>query len=202
MRKLTVLILVIFSSCFLFGEAERLDDSSDVKIAAEKFTEKKGIYSTDGTKMIDVSEKDPAFVEVSFPAEWTIVKIFIITGKTTVESSLNGNKEVSSMCNFTLRTKTKYGDYKEIRRYTGNTSTKLEIKEKIKTNSLRIQLLPYREGSNKGFGSMKFEIWGYKGEAPKEEKIKIKTKEDASRALRKNQITSQEYMELLKSLPK
>lgn len=202
MKKLTVFMLVLFSSCLVFAEVERLDDASEVKITAEKFAEKKGVYSTSGSNMIDVSEADPAYVEVAFPAEWTIVKIFIITGKTTVRSSLNGNKEVSSMCNFMVKSKTKYDDYKEVRKYTGNTSTKIEIKEKIKTASLRIQLLPYREGSKESFGSMKFEIWGYKGEAPKEEKIKIKTKEDASRALRKNQITSQEYMELLKSLPK
>jgi len=201
MKKIIYGLFVIFAVSFVFGEEERLDTAKGVSVSMAKFKKEKGIYTT-GSKFIAVTESDPAFVEISFPEKWNITRIFIVSGKTKVHYDFDGVKEVSTMSNFMLKTKTQYGDYREIRRFTNNSLLELEIKEKIKTDALRIQILPYKDGWTDAFGTMAFEIWGYKGEIPKQEKVKINTKEDAKKALRLNEITAKEYTDLLKKLPK
>jgi len=197
-KVIMIFVVMLFASC-IYGEEERLDLAKETKITLAKFVDKTGFYST-GAAMVPTTEADPAFVELTFPEKWTIVKIFIISGKSKVTSSFNGVKEVSTMYNFTLKTKTQYGDYKEIRKFQNNTQTKLEIKEKVKTDTLRIQMLPYTDGRSETFGDMAFEVWGYRGDVPKQEKIVIKTKADAKKALSKSEITAKEYMQLLKTL--
>jgi len=160
----------------------------------------RAVFFSTGSGWVSIIDSAPAFVEINFPAEWTVARILIIASKTTVTSAFNGTKEIATMYNFVIKKKTKYGDFNEMRRFTNNTVNKLEIKENIKTSGLRIQLLQFDVGKEYAFGEMALEVWGYKGEAPKKEKIKIKTKEDAKKALKLNEITPKEYMELLKKL--
>ena len=199
LKKIIPVLFVLLLGSLTFCEEERLDTAYGTSITCAKFVNKGGFFST-GSGWVSITENAPVFVEINFPAEWTVNRIFIIANKTTVNSSLNGTKEVATMYNFMIKKKTKYGEFNELRRFTNNTVNKLEIKENIKTSGLRIQLLPYDTGKNYAFGEMALEIWGYKGEAPKKEKIKISTKEDAKKALKLNEISPKEYMELLKKL--
>ncbi len=194
-----VMTLLILSAA-AYSEEERLDKDKEVKVNLTKFTTAGGWYTT-GQEMVPVSESDPAFVEVIFPAEWNIVKMIIYSGKTKYSNGIDGTKDVATMYNFEIQTKNKHDEFRLFRSYSQNTVTKIEIKEKVAAKGVRIKIMPVRFGSDKTFGSVAFEIWGFKGPIPKQEKIKIKTKEDAKKALKLNEITPAEYMQLLKALP-
>lgn len=199
-KNILIALFALFVSALFYCEEERLDLDKGITVELAKFAKDGAWYST-GEKMVSISDKDPAFVELKFPAEWNIVKFIVFTGKVKYSNNMDGTKEVSSMYNFEILTKNKQTEYRQLRSYFENTQTKIEIKEKVAATGIKIRIKPVKTGMNQAFGSVALEIWGFKGPIPKQEKIKVKTKEDARKAFKLNEITAVEYMQFLKTLP-
>ncbi|GEM_PF-2482050 len=200
-RIMLLAFIFLLVSLYSFCEEERLDLDKKVTVTLSKFVKKEEGWYTTGDQMVPVSDTDPASIELQFPAEWNIVKFIIYAGKVRYSNGIDGTKNVSSMYNFEIQTRNKQNEYRQFRTYSENTLTKIEIKEKVPATGIKIKLKPAKPGLSGTFGTAALEIWGFKGPLPKQEKIKIKTKEDAKKALKLDQISPAEYIQLLKTLP-
>lgn len=208
MKAKIIIILFLFFVVSIYSEEKaeeqrRLDLEKDVKITCEGLKEKGGGWSMD----TGIDEKADVYVQVQFPKVFTVTKMILYA--VNMELGFAGTvKKIPSLYNFEIFIKdVTYKDNKSIRKYTENTSYKIEVKEKFKTDTIKIVLNSnYQGGMYSYFGAIgKLEIYGLTtGEEPKKEekkKIVIKTKEDAKKALREGQIDSAAYLKYLKTLP-
>ncbi|MFH1824668.1 MAG: hypothetical protein ABH873_05525 [Candidatus Firestonebacteria bacterium] len=195
-------MVLIFSLLFLqniFAEEIRLDKLPNVKITFKSFKESKDGWHVDKI----IQEKTNLYLQINFPKIVTVTKIILDLPLCTIESNLFTKKEIPGLYNFEiLCNDTTYKEMKSIRKYKENSYKNLEIKEKFKTDTIKIVVFSYREGMDRYFGGInKIAVYGYEGNEPlpqKKGKTEIKTKEDAKEAFRNGEITPKEYLEYLK----
>ena len=198
MNKLIIALLFVSVSVLVFsGEPIRLDTLSGVKITCNNMVESEGGWRTEKSikGAADVS------VDIVFPKVYTVNKIVFDLGEYSVNRGFDVRK-YPGLYNFEIICKdATYGGFKTVRTYTNNSYYKLEVKEKFKTDTLRIKMNSSLEGMSYYWGGIaRMQVFGFEGEEVKKstEKIVIKTKADAKQALKNGEISAKEYVDYLK----
>jgi hypothetical protein len=200
MKYLGLVLLLLCSFSFAEDKPTRLDMLKDVKINCVNFVASQGGWSLDK----GIEGKQEVSVEVLFPKVYTVVKIELDSIDMTIIRNVDQLK-APSLYNFEIfkRNET-YKDYQSVNKYQQNSNYHIELKQKFKTDGVKICLDPVYPGREYRFGAIaKLAIWGYEGEEPKKVKVtkdSIKNKADAKEAYRSGVITSKEYLELQKKL--
>ncbi len=198
--KETGLILIMLFAGLLSAKEIRLDTLKDIKYDAVNLTAGKN-----GWKMEKyLSVKSDVYVDIILPKVYTVTKIVFDLPKYKFTRGGLDSKEYPGLYNFQILCMDPvYKEIKTVNTYNENSLYSLTIKEKFKTDTIRIKLDPVFPGNMYCYwgGIGRLQIYGFEGEEPKKEKLNkddIKTADEAKEAYRDGVLTSAEYVELLK----
>ena len=151
-----------------------------------------------------LSVKSDVHLDIILPKVYTVTKIVFDLAKYKFTRGGLDAKEYPGLYNFEiLCIDPVYKEIKTVNTYSENTLYSLTLKEKFKTDTIRIKLNQVFPGTAYCYwgGIGRMQIFGFEGEEPKKEKINaadIKTADEAKEAYRDGVLTSAEYVELLK----
>ena len=202
---LTVLFAGLCVCPLVFGESTspvRIDTLEDVKEEMQGFARLKKDAGF-ATKKPLPGGKDAAFLLYTFPKPYYITKITVRCAEVFIPDF--AGTTVSGMYAFEVSyLKPKGKGFTSLQKITANTKFSNKFYPEERVEAVKISLLPVVSKNTKKevcYGEMTgFSIYGYPGDPPAPEKPNIKNKKAAGESLRRGEITSQEYIKLLKEL--
>ena len=199
--KKTGILLFLCVSGLLSAKDIRLDTLKDIKFDAVNLSAVKNGWKMD--KVLSV--KSDVYLDIKLPKVYTVTKLVFDLPKYKITRGGLDSKEYPGLyCFEILCMDPVYKEMKTVNTYSENTLYSLTLKEKFKTDSIRIKLNQVFPGAVYCYwgGIGRMQIYGFEGEEAKKEKINkedIKTAEEAKEAYRDGVLTSAEYVELLKN---
>jgi hypothetical protein len=212
MILMSVVLVFMFSLGNIYSaEPIRLDKMKDVKFRCTGFEETKRGWHMKDNKV--VQEETEFSITITFPKIIYITKIILNTRRHTINSvnedaGISSKKlEITGLYNFDILCfDSVWKQMKTIYEGRKNDYTEKEIKGKFKTNEIKIVMLSYDEGEYRYCGGVnKVQIFGYQNEEDfnkKDSPKEIRTKEEASKALKNGEITPKQFIDYLNKFKK
>jgi hypothetical protein len=194
-------LMLLFFACNIGFAA----DNEPINLCKMKGAVIKGFGPVFAADSLEKEKKKRIFydsIDIVFPSAVTIDKIIIDTPKVQAESVYENPDMIPGLRSFeVLYHNVKADTYTVMRTYTDNSQYKIEIKQRVKTDTIRLKI--NNNGQVKDGIIENLQIFGYEGDAPAKKKMTketIKTKAEAGEALRNGDISSQEYVDVMKTL--